>query len=220
VNYSPLKKISRRWGCRHRLKYAAYALGCIVAAFVAMDLLSPTSIPSLTEKQHFFRSSIMAKWHSGDLIILIRHEERCDRSNGPCLGPADGITISGAASAALLGEKLRALGVENSDVWNSPSTRTSQTAFYIFGKNHSLSEPRGICGSAMNEKLIAAKAQHRNLLLVTHSQCISDLAKNLNYPHIPRAAYGSALIVELTKAGKLKLLGVVDKKDWLQLLEQ
>jgi phosphohistidine phosphatase SixA len=165
-------------------------------------------------------SGVVSSWRDGDLIVLIRHEERCDRSSNPCLGPADGLTVAGTVTATTVGKAFQTLGMGNTDVLSSPATRTAQTSLFMFGKTELSPGPLAICGSAMAQELIAHKADKRNLLLVTHSACISDLEKALGYPRAAHAEYGSALFVKVGANGKLKALGIMNTKDWPAALKQ
>ena len=45
-----------------------------------------------------------AHWAQGNVVSLIRHTERCDRSETPCFDGTDGITVLGKAEAIKIGK--------------------------------------------------------------------------------------------------------------------
>lgn len=170
-----LAKPRSRWASVKQLKkpWLSLAVATVIGLVVTSVMFSPTSPPDLSTGHRMLSSGLISSWRDGDLIVLIRHEERCDRSSNPCLGPADGLTIAGTVAATTVGKAFQTLGMANSDVLSSTATRTAQTALFMFSKTGLLPNPLAICGNAMAEKLIAHKADGRNLLLVTHSTCIS-----------------------------------------------
>jgi phosphohistidine phosphatase SixA len=193
------------------LRFASAFTLCLV---VMGAMLWPTSPPNLGLEQRLLTSGALAAWRSGDVIVLVRHEERCDRSANPCLGPADGVTRLGSISAVALGSAFQTLGMSHSDVLSSPATRTLQTSQLISGDVHVLPDRSTLCGSAIVHDLHTHKLAGRNLLLVTHSDCISDLERALGYPHADKAEYGSALFIKVMPKGKLKVLGIMNSQDW------
>ncbi len=217
-----LPKPRSRWASVKRLKKLWLSLAgiAVIGVLVTGVMLWPTTPPDLSVGHRMLSSGVVSSWRDGDLIVLIRHEERCDRSSNPCLGPADGLTVAGTVIATAVGKAFQTLGMGNSDVLSSPATRTAQTSLFMFGKTELSPGPLAICGNAMADELLAHKANGRNLLLVTHSACISDLEKELGYPRAAHAEYGSALFVKVDANGKLKALGVMNTKDWPAALKQ
>lgn len=191
-------------------------IGLLISAFIFW----PRSPLDLGVGNRLLTSGVLARWRQGDLIVLIRHEERCDRSSNPCQGPADGLTIVGAQAATALGRAFQTLGMENSDVLSSPSTRTVQTARFMFGKTRLSPGPLSVCGQAVGEEILTHKNPGRNLLLITHSACISDLERTLGFAHADATEYGGALFVQVTAQGKLKALGVIKTQDWPAALKR
>ncbi|WP_231982624.1 histidine phosphatase family protein [Pseudomonas mucidolens] len=202
---------------RLSLRFVAVFALCLL---VTSAMLWPSSPQNLAVEHRLLTSGALAAWRSGRLIVLVRHAERCDRSDNPCLGPIDGLTRPGGASAAAVGSAFHALGMPHSDVFSSPATRTLQTSRLMFAKVHVLPDRQTLCGRAIVHDVYTHKLVGRNLLLVTHSGCISDLERALGYPHADNAEYGSSLFVELTAHGKLKVLGSVASQDWHLALEQ
>jgi len=152
--------------------------------------------------------------------VLVRHEERCDRSTNPCLGPVEGLTINGSQNAETLGKAFKTLGMDGSDVLASPAIRTAQTLRFMFGKNELTSGQQAVCGAAMGEELLSHKTPGRNLVFVTHSGCIADFESTLGFPHAAFPKYGSALFVQVLPNGKFKTLGIVNGPDWPAALKQ
>jgi phosphohistidine phosphatase SixA len=162
----------------------------------------------------------MNAWKAGEVVALVRHEERCDRSTNVCLGPADGITRLGSESAATIGHGFVDLGMQQAQVFSSPLTRTVQTAQYMFGEEVVTQDWLEICGPTFRNDITAHKTAQRNLVLVTHSGCISDFEKQTGYPHAVPAAYGSTLLMRIDAQGNLKVLGILNPDAWAQFKKQ
>ncbi|MEA9976874.1 MULTISPECIES: histidine phosphatase family protein [unclassified Pseudomonas] len=159
-------------------------------------------------------SDVYSHWQQGDIVALVRHAERCDRSANPCLGPEDGITKAGSDTAALVGKAFNRLGMANTDVMSSPLHRTQQTSFAMFGKASPDEEWLAKCEHAMLDDLVAHKTAHRNMVLVTHSGCISTLEKELGFAHPKTSEYASTLFVSISADGHPKVLGLINYQDW------
>lgn len=183
-------------------------------------LLWPLSPQDLGIGNRLRTSDVLPLWRDGKVIVLVRHEERCDRSTNPCLGPVEGLTINGSQQAEKLGESFKSLGMEGSDVLASPAIRTAQTLRFMFGKNELTSGQQAVCGAAMGEELLSHKTPGRNLVFVTHSGCIADFEKTLGFPHAAFPEYGSALFVQVLPHGKFKTLGLLNNQDWPLALKQ
>lgn len=218
VDLTLTKPRSRRAPVK-RLKRLCLGLA-FIGLLVAGVMFWPSSPLDLGVGNRLLTSGVLASWHNGDLIVLVRHEERCDRSTNPCLGPDDGLTLLGSQSASALGKAFQTLGMDNSDVLSSPTTRTAQTSLFMFGKTQLSPGPLAICGDAMGEEILGHKIPGRNLLLITHSACISDFERALGFEHADAAEYGSSLFVEVNADGTLKALGIMNSQDWAAALKQ
>ncbi|KJZ51131.1 MULTISPECIES: lipopolysaccharide core heptose(II)-phosphate phosphatase PmrG [Pseudomonas] len=192
----------------------------VVGLLLAGSLFWHASPRDLGVGNRLLNSHVLPLWRDGDLIVLVRHEERCDRSTNPCLGPVEGLTISGSQHAENLGKAFKTLGMEGSDVLASPTIRTAQTLRFMFGKNELTSGQQAVCGAAMGEELLSHKTPGRNLVFVTHSGCIADFESTLGFPHATFPQYGSALFVQVLPNGKFKALGIVNNPDWPAALKQ
>ncbi len=180
----------------------------------------PVSPQDLSTANRLLTSGLLANWRDGNLVVLVRHEERCDRSSNPCFGPADGLTINGTQQAVEIGKAFKILGMEGTDVFSSPTTRTAQTSLFMFGKTELSPSPLSICGDAMGEEILSHKQPGHNFLLITHSACISDIERDLGFPHAKSTEYGSALFVKVLGNGKLKAVGIINSGDWPEALKQ
>ncbi|PKH20426.1 histidine phosphatase family protein [Pseudomonas sp. CFBP13528] len=211
----------RRARLKRLRKFRVPVAGIIVIALLLnVFIFWPRSPQDLGIGNRLVTSGVLASWRNGDLIVLVRHEERCDRSGNPCYGPADGLTVNGTQRAADLGSAFESLGMERTDVLSSPTTRTAQTSLFMFGKTELSPGPLAICGDAMGEEILSHKQADRNLMLITHSACMSDFQEALGYPHAQAAEYGSALFVQVLPDGKLKALGTMKRQEWAAALKQ
>ena len=214
-----LTKPRSRWVFIKRLRRLWLGL-FVVGLLFAASLLWNASPKDLGIGNRLLTSHMLPLWRDGDLIVLVRHEERCDRSTNPCLGPVEGLTINGSQNAEALGKAFKTLGMEGSDVLASPTIRTAQTLRFMFGKNELTSGQQAVCGAAMGEELLSHKQPGRNLVFVTHSGCIADFETHLGYPRARFPEYGSALFVQVLPNGKFKTLGIVNNPDWPAALKQ
>lgn len=153
-------------------------------------------------------------WQAGEVVALVRHTERCDRSDNVCLGPADGITQAGSDSAAAVGKGFVRLGMLQAQVLSSPLTRTVQTARAMFGQEAAAQSWLEVCGPTLRDDVLGHKVAQRNLVLVTHSGCISDFEKQVGYAHAVGTEYGSALFVRINEEGQLKVIGIMNADAW------
>ncbi|KTC48909.1 Ais protein [Pseudomonas fluorescens ABAC62] len=215
VDLTLTKSRSRRSASK-RLKPLWLGLA-VVAVLLTCALFWPISPRDLGTGDRLMTSDVLPLWRDGDLIVLVRHEERCDRSTNPCLGPVEGVTINGSHDAENLGKAFKSLGMDGTDVLASPAIRTAQTSRFMFGQNEktAMTASEGaVCGKAMGEELLSHKQAGRNLLFVTHSGCIADFEAAHGYPRAKFPDYGSALFVQVLANGKFKVLGIMKNQDW------
>ncbi|MGE8150281.1 histidine phosphatase family protein [Pseudomonas vancouverensis] len=205
---------------KSRLFKLLTATGAVLGiALVTGFVLWPKSPALLIHENAKSRAELLKSWEAGDVAVLIRHAERCDRSDHQCLGPADGITLIGSEASTHVGEALTHLGLAKADIMTSPVTRTAQTAHYMFHNDPMAQEWLASCGSTLRNDVVAHKVAHRNLVLVTHSGCIADFEKQTGYKHAAKdAEYTSSLFVRIEPNGQLQVLGIVNAEDWNTLL--
>ncbi len=117
-------------------------------------------------------------WRTGNMVALIRHTERCDHSDNPCLDGDRGITIVGRNMAEQLGKFFTELPEVNRRVYTSPVKRTEQTTTAMFGDNHVKADWLGRgCITELYHQVLDTKQPGENLLLVTHSNCIMEFGE-------------------------------------------
>lgn len=153
-------------------------------------------------------------WRQGDLIILVRHAERCDRSSAPCLSAPEGITARAQAAAQELGQHFRTLGLAEADILSSPQVRAEQTASSMFGQVPVQQEWLFECRGSMLRDARQHKMPHRNLILVTHSECMEDLESTVSLADPATPDYASSLFVISDGHTEPKLLGYLDADQW------
>lgn len=124
----------------------------VIVLLLAGFMLWPASPRDLGIGDRLLNSQVIPAWRNGELIVLVRHEERCDRSANPCFAAPEGLTVLGTQRAEEVGKAFKVLGMENSDVIASPALRTAQTSHFMFGKAE----------LTTNEKPFAAKPLAKN----------------------------------------------------------
>jgi len=192
----------------------AWSLGLGLTLLAGLYLLQPTAVPDLAHGNASGLKALTSSWAKGDMIVLVRHVERCDRSNAACLGPTDGITDRARDVAVALGARFEQLGLAHTDIYNSPLSRTAQTAGYMFSKVSSGDNWLFNCRGSMLRDALAHKVAGRNLVLVTHSECMAQLERDLRLA-TPTLGYGAALFVTTdTLDGAPKMLGSIEASDW------
>lgn len=191
----------------------------LLAALIAWAV-HPASTIDLGRRDRLRQTGIFSEWASGNLVVLIRHAERCDRSKNQCLGDLAGITADGAKVAAVAGEALRTMGMQNTDIVSSPLLRTVQTSEAMFGVTARIVNRLEDCKNAAINDVITLKKAGRNLVVVTHSGCIDRYESQLNVGGTPSSGYVSALFVSKPERGAAKALGYLDAPAWQTLLNQ
>lgn len=213
--------VSTNSGKTRRLKKILLGSAAVlIAALVTGFTVWPKSPLNLGESDHLLSSGVYQHWKAGDLIVLVRHAERCDRSSNPCLGPADGITCHGNNVATQLGKVFQTIGMENTDVVSSPATRTQQTSTAMFAHAGSTQDWAAKCDKTLGDAALKHKAQQRNLMLITHSGCISDIESELGFEQAQFSEYTRSLLVTVDSDGQLKILGLLNAEDWPQALKK
>lgn len=175
--------------------------------------LQPPDIPALYEEAAVL-DELSVRWQHGDVIALVRHLERCDRSDAPCLaGDDNGITARSVRDGEALGADFSALGLDHTDVFNSPLPRTAQTAQVLFGETADRAWLRA-CKTSLKEHALAHKKPGRNLILVTHSGCLEGFQDAMGFDE-ETPEYGESIFVRADQlTGKLELLGYLEPQDW------
>ncbi|MFJ2488330.1 histidine phosphatase family protein [Pseudomonas sp. NPDC087639] len=197
---------------RFRSTWVVLAASILVLP-LTLWLLAPAAVPDLAHGNVAGAQALAAGWAKGDMIVLVRHVERCDHSKAACLSGHDGITDRSRSVAVAVGAQFEHLGLNNADIYNSPVMRTVQTAGYMF--NHAASGEDWLinCKGRMLQDALAHKIPGRNLILVTHSECMAQLEKDLKVP-TSNLGYGASLFVSAASPAAPKMIGFIEASDW------
>lgn len=191
----------------------------IALATAAIWLPGCSRIEDLASGDQMTKAGVYAGWTKGEIIVLVRHAERCDRSSNPCLADADGITVIGSETARQVGQGIKRLGLEQATILSSPETRTKQTAYAMFDKPADTQEWAKECDKDFTGKLLAHKEPKRNLVLITHSGCIDHFARDMKISGGQRESdYTEAFFISVDDLGKPKILGSINAAAWQRVL--
>ncbi len=184
----------------------------LLAIILTVLLLRPAAVPDLAHGNVQGARALLAGWAKGDMIVLVRHVERCDHSSAPCLSGDDGITDRSRSVAVAVGARFERLGLARADIYNSPMVRTAQTSGYMFNKVDAGDDWLINCKGTMLRDALAHKVAGRNLILVTHSECMAQLQKDLEVP-TSTFGYGAALFVTAQALQAPHVLGFIEASD-------
>ncbi|SDH48035.1 lipopolysaccharide core heptose(II)-phosphate phosphatase PmrG [Pseudomonas panipatensis] len=188
-----------------------------LAGAVVLGVCGAVALPSLSYGQVPVAAELAQHWSKGEVVMLVRHAERCDRSSAPCLGAADGITVRGSEQAALVGHDYRALDLSHTDVYASPMTRTAQTAEQMFGANVIAQSWVADCKGDVLKNVLQHKVAHRNLVLVTHSECMAQIVQAIDHHDLSTPEYTSSLVLFSDDKGALQVAGQIEPQDWAKM---
>jgi phosphohistidine phosphatase SixA len=210
---------ARNYSRKKAIRLATLVLSSLLLIGATTMVMRPAPMTDLAEAHHALKADFYSQWDKGDLVVLMRHVERCDHSTNPCLDPPDGITVKGRAVAERLGQSFQQLGLNQTDIFNSPLQRTEQTSRFAFNQKTHAQDWLINCRRSMLDDVLKHKLDHRNLVLVTHSECITELEKSLKVSAPWAAEYGSSLIVSINPTDhSAHVLGYVDAQDWGKVL--
>ncbi|MCT4712974.1 lipopolysaccharide core heptose(II)-phosphate phosphatase [Enterobacteriaceae bacterium H11S18] len=113
------------------------------------------------------------------VIFLIRHGERCDRSENKCLSEAAGITRAGAKRAGQYGANFSKTFASFS-LYSSNTVRTVQSATAFSGRGPAISTGLGKCDKSIYGTIRKLAAGNKTTVLFTHNHCLSFIAKDMN----------------------------------------
>ena len=201
---------------------AVWLLPAAMVIYGGVILAQPPAVDDLSKnKKAVTVAELMSAWEDGEVIVLLRHLERCDRVDAPCLdGEEGGITARAVPQGDALGARFEQLGLHNAEISNSPLTRTAQTAQVVFKRVEEGQDWLYDCDEAMLDSVTQRKAAERNLVLVTHSGCMQALQIELGYGD-DTPDYGTALFLSARSSGETpELLGFLDIEDWDAALGQ
>ncbi|MFP6806570.1 MAG: hypothetical protein VB957_05240 [Pseudomonadales bacterium] len=161
------------------------------------------------------------QWTKGNVVALVRHTERCDRSDNLCFDGIDGITSVGVKTAMQLGSNYAQLPKHSTTQYYSPIKRTRQTAQYMFTDSgiSKLWLQEG-CKDNMLDDIYEHKQDDTNLILITHSSCIDGLRDNqgsrfIDLDLLREETYGISVFLTIGKDERqAKLLGYLHADEW------
>ena len=197
---------------RYRNTIVVLASALLVVPLI-LFLLRPAAAPDLAHGNVAGFQALLAGWAKGDMIVLVRHVERCDHSSAACLVGNDGITERSRSVAVEVGQHFERLGLSKADIYNSPMLRTAQTAAYMFNKVGTGEDWLISCKGTMLRDALAHKVAGRNLILVTHSECMEQLEKDLKLSG-STPGYGASLFISAETPQTPRMLGFIDASDW------
>lgn len=206
-----------RWA-RYRNTAVVLASALLVVPLTAF-LLRPAAVQDLAHGNVPGARALAAGWARGDMIVLVRHVERCDHSTAACLSGNDGITDRSRSVAVGVGAQFDRLGLDKADIYNSPVIRTAQTAGYMFNKVGVGEDWLINCRGTMLRDALAHKVAGHNLILVTHSECMSQLEKDLKLP-ASTLGYGASLFISAETPQAPRMLGFIEASDWRSVSTQ
>ncbi|CAM3636890.1 hypothetical protein [Parendozoicomonas haliclonae] len=165
---------------------------------------------------------LKSHWAQGNIVSLVRHGERCDRSDNICLDGEDGITLVGKEQTIELGKDyLQHLPMDNTIIYNSPVKRTEQSADFMFGeRSETKNWLREGCKENLLQDILKYKQDGKNLILVTHSTCIDALGekegnKLIEFDIHEPETYGGSFFLAVDKSQqKVHVLGYLLANDW------
>lgn len=151
--------------------------GLTVAAASAYSVFQPEPTTSLVNNSRKI-FELETHWDQGNVVALVRHAERCDRSDNECLEGNSGITVPGMKEAIEVGKEFEHLPEQTTIIYNSPVKRTDQTAELMFGEaTEEQAWLREGCKENLYSDIFKYKQEGKNLILVTHSTCIDRLGE-------------------------------------------
>lgn len=198
--------------CRRR---AVLLIPAALVIYGGVLLAQPPSVADLSRKSAESVPALLSAWQEGHVIVVLRHLERCDRADSPCLdGQEKGVTERAVAGGRELGKRFDRLGLANADILNSPLARTAQTAQIVFNRAEYDQGWLNGCRKQMLDSMMQRKVSGRNLILVTHSGCMEALQRELGFGDA-MPDYGRALFISAQPASTRPLmLGFLDMDDW------
>ncbi|AOE87177.1 hypothetical protein THL1_4629 [Pseudomonas sp. TCU-HL1] len=211
-----LRSISQK-----RYELLLFAASIYATALAAQEILHERSIPDLARAGSESSEILLKHWKQGNVVVLVRHVERCDHSDAPCLNDANGITERAVEVAQRLGSDFKSMGLEETDIYSSSLTRAVQTSAYMFNADVPRLDWLFDCKEGFRNQIAQQKRAHRNLILVTHSECMNRLEESLELPSYRTPKYGASLFLKLADPQmEPEMVGILNASDWSDLLSE
>ncbi|MDY0207900.1 MAG: histidine phosphatase family protein [Pseudomonas sp.] len=209
----PFKRLMPR--AKKQLLGGVFATAALV--IVASQLLAHPKPVDLSESPFALTANLLAEWQEGDVIVLVRHLERCSRVDAACLGEPTGITQRSTSVGLELREQFLGLGLAAADIYSSPLVRTSQTRTLLFPDSTTNEDFLYQCKDNFVQDALAKKVPGRNLVLVTHSSCMDEVNESLKYADVDYE-YGASVFINVESPTEQQILGFIDADDWSRTL--
>lgn len=203
-----------------RTKKHLLAAVCAVTAVMAVTgfVVADPQPADLSQSPPTLTADLLAEWRDGDVIVLVRHLERCSRVDAACLEKeATGITERSTMVGLELREQFAGLGLGTADIYSSPLVRTSQTRALLFPESTAYEDFLYQCKDNFVQEALAKKVPGRNLVLVTHSSCMDEVNENLAYGEVDYE-YGASVFINV-ESDTQQILGFIDADDWTRTLQ-
>lgn len=196
-----------------KVKLLGGVLTVAALGLTANQLLAEPKPFDLSESPFALTANMLSEWQDGDVIVFVRHLERCSRVDAACLGESTGITQRSTHVGLDLREQFAGLGLASADIYSSPLVRTSQTSELLFPLAAENQDFLYQCKDNFVQDALAKKVLGRNLVLVTHSSCLDEVNQSLNYAEVDYE-YGAAVFVNVESDTQQQILGFIDSDDW------
>ncbi len=214
----PVVKPFQRYIKTKQAKLLGSALTAAALVFSAGQLSTEPIPADLSESPFALTSNMLEEWQEGDLIVFVRHLERCSRVDVACMDDEpSGITQRSSTLGLEMRAQFAGLGLTATDIYSSPLTRTSQTSSLLFAEPTANEDFLYQCTDDFVQDALAKKIPGRNLVLVTHSSCLDEVNEKFAYAEVDYE-YGAAVILNVENATEQNILGFIDADDWLQTL--
>ncbi|CAD6040402.1 lipopolysaccharide core heptose(II)-phosphate phosphatase [Escherichia coli] len=113
------------------------------------------------------------------IIFLIRHGERCDRSQNICLSAREGITVNGANKAQQYGNVFNKM-FSSYNLYSTDTLRTVQTATFFSGGRTATIPDISTCNDNAINNILKISQRNKVTVIFTHNHCLSRIAKKMN----------------------------------------
>ncbi|EEY3529799.1 lipopolysaccharide core heptose(II)-phosphate phosphatase [Escherichia coli] len=112
------------------------------------------------------------------VVFLIRHGERCDRSQNKCLSGHEGITVNGANQARDYGKLFNNM-FPSYGLYSTDTLRTVQTATYFSGGKTPVIPEMSTCDDDAINNILKMSQKNKVTVIFTHKHCLSKIAKKM-----------------------------------------
>jgi phosphohistidine phosphatase SixA len=190
----------------------------LFAAVMSADQLAHVHDCDVQDGQVIKR--INENWNKGDLVLLIRHTEKCSAVKDACSSGDKGLTTRGVLQARSIHAGISSLGSAPVEVIYSPALRTAMTAKIALDEEMTAGKWLVTdCDTNFLGKIQLQKEAGVNLILVTHSHCLNAMKNKLGGSLLRFNAgkddfFGMSVFLEAKGNQNLKQLGCLLPSNW------